>query len=176
MITFAIPNVLVDMNLSQSFLFFTLCVLLCINSSPSFAQRASANAAQRFSLKVNKMMDIGFENNQSAPPQNKLDDIMKGAPASYTFRLRTNERFRVSLSTNNNDSSGTSTDSLLQVSIGNKENDTSGYKDVSATPQTLFTGTENTDQAITIKYRAKPGAVIPQGLKKLDLIYTACHP
>lgn len=179
--TFTVQTVRMKRKGSQAWIFLVFCLVQCLYTQILFAQRNTADASQRFSLKVNNMMDIGFENEgdqkTNAPQQNKLEDIFKGNEASYSFRLRTNEHFRLSINTSNNDSSGRA-DSLIQVNMikGNDE-DTSAYKDISKTPQTLYSGgNENTDQSFKIKYRAKPGATLPKDIQKLDLVYTASHP
>jgi hypothetical protein len=145
------------------------------------AQLSSQVVSQRFTMQVQDMMDLGFVNeseNYTGTESLELEDLVNGKLPEYKFRIRTNEPYNISLSTNTEDSSGNKdADSIIQVKIKENGIDNQDYSDISSNPVTLINNTsESENKTLTIQYRTKPGKTISPTIKKVSVVYTASYP
>lgn len=166
-------------------LFCTILLLFCVLSfETGYSQANGKGVSQRFFMQVDDLLDLGFIDEEQAftsTGELTLDDIESGNMQEYTFRIRTNEPFRLTIQTIMEDSlGGNMPDSVLQVKMTSGKNEESkheNYKSISNNPITLIKNSaEDENKIYKVKYRSKPGSSISPEVKKLSIVFTASYP
>ena len=161
-------------------------LLATLLSFCGYAQK-SVIATQTLSISLADVIDIRFENGQTAGPQLKMtfanaEDFYKGVESPMQkLKVRSNKDFTVSVRATTS-SAANSNANFMYLKV--PENKTGGrlasnfsnssYQKLSDNNLVLVNdGQKGDDQTFSVQYKAKPGTVVDPGTYLIDVIYTA---